>query len=83
MDVTVKPLTYGEKAVGLSFNPGNSPKVEAIKRLSATLIDEIYNEEVAPGPDMRNGEKVAMAILAIRKIQEGQMWAVKAATWQH
>lgn len=29
------------------------------------------------------GEQAAQFTLAIRKIQEGQMWGVKAATWRY
>lgn len=78
-----RELTYGEKAVGLTFNPSSLSTVDNIKRKAADLIDEIYNEHVKPIPEVRNGEIVAQAILAIRRIQEGQMWAVKASTWKY
>ena len=32
-------LTYGQKAVGLTFNPSNNPKVQEIKELYAKIID--------------------------------------------
>jgi hypothetical protein len=83
MENVERELTYGEKAVGLTFNPGKHEAVESIKKNAATLIDDIYDRYVKPGPDVRNGEVVAQATLAIRRIQEGQMWAVKAATWQY
>ena len=76
-------LTYGEKAVGITFNPGKHEAVESIKRNAATLIDDIYDRHMAPGPEIRNGEVIAQATLAVRSIQVGQMWAVKAATWQY
>lgn len=37
-----RQLTFGEKAVGLTFNPSGDPTVEAIKRKCADLIDEIH-----------------------------------------
>lgn len=85
MEITTenRHLTYGEKAVGITFSPGKNDDVEEIKRVSAHLIDLIYKNQVAPGPNMRNGEVVAMSMLAIRSLQVGQMWAVKAATWQY
>lgn len=83
MDQESRQLTYGEKAVGLTFNPGKNPEVEGVKRLAADLIDKIYDGQVAPTDAVRNGEAVAQAKLAIRSIQEGQMWAVKAITWQY
>ena len=74
-----RQLTFGEKAVGLTFNPGGHQAVNSIKTLSAALIDELN--------DMRNAvnseESKAQFTIAIRSIQEGQMWGVKAATWQY
>ncbi len=75
-----RSLTFGEKAVGITFNPGGKPEVETIKRKAADLIDEL-NNQMESGD--KNGEQIAQFKLAIRKIQEGQMWAVKAATWQY
>ncbi len=81
--VTDRALTFGEKAVGITFNPGGMPQVNKIKELCAALIDEIADQRAGNPSDVQNGEKVAQYTLAIRKIQEGQMWAVKAATWQY
>ena len=80
-------LTYGQKAVGITFNPGGMPQVNKIKELSAALIDELYNQLNDNAGDtidrVMNLEKIDQFTLAIRKIQEGQMWGVKAATWQY
>lgn len=74
-----RELTFGEKAVGITFNVGGHPAVNSIKTLSAALIDEL--------DAMRNstdkGEVKAQFTIAIRSIQEGQMWGVKTATWQY
>lgn len=78
-----EPMTFGQKAVGITFNPGGSPQVNRIKELSAALIDELHNQRTGNPAEVQNGEKVAQFTLAIRKIQEGQMWGVKAATWQY
>lgn len=72
-----RELTFGEKAVGITFNPGGKAEVSNIKTLSAALIDELDNQRSTV-----TGEAAAQFTLAIRKIQEGQMWGVKAATWQ-
>jgi hypothetical protein len=77
---TQRELTFGEKAVGITFNPGGKPEVNAIKEKSAALIDELYLQMESGGS---NGEQIAQFKLAIRKIQEGQMWGVKATTWQY
>lgn len=74
-----RPLTFGEKAVGITFNPSYDPTVEAIKRKCADLIDEI-NELRTNQP---NAEIARMASIAITELQTAQMWAVKAATWRY
>lgn len=70
-------LTFGQKAVGLSFNPSKDPRVDECKQKFADTIDQMN--------DLRNetadGEVKAMATLAIRNAQTAQMWAVKALTW--
>ena len=81
-----RKLTFGEKAVGPSFNPSKFPQVDKIKQLSAELIDELNNQRASLKDANReahpeDGEVAAQYTLAIRKIQEGQMWGVKAATW--
>lgn len=77
-----RELTYGEKAVGITFNPGGMPEVNKIKQLAAALIDEI-NDQRTKAKEAGNGEKIAQFTLAERRIQEGQMWGVKSATWQY
>jgi len=73
-----KELTYGEKAVGLTFNPSSNPEVQAIKVAFAAAIDKIQEERIK---DTTPSEKGAMYTLAIREAQSAQMWAVKAVTW--
>lgn len=72
-----KSLTFGERAVGLSFNPGKNPEVENIKRKAASLIDALHDYRSAT----EDGEVKAQLTIAIREIQTGQMWGVKAVTW--
>lgn len=75
-----RELTFGEKAVGISFNPGGSSEVNNIKRACAMTIDILHAQMQKAIAD-NDGEKIAMYKLAIRDIQTGQMWGVKAATW--
>lgn len=72
-------LTYGEKAVGLKFNPSNDDDVTKIKQAFAYAIDLIQAERAK---DATPSEKGAMLTLAIREAQSAQMWAVKAVTWE-
>ena len=74
-----REMTFGEKAVGLTFNPSADPTVQAIKQKCADIIDEIHELRI----NQPNAEIARMASIAITEIQTGQMWAVKAATWQH
>ena len=75
---TDRELTYGEKAVGLNFNPANDPVVQSIKVKYAKIIDEIdYLRNQS-----EDGETKRLCSIAITETQAAQMWAVKAATWQ-
>ena len=74
-----KELTFGEKAVGITFNPSTLPGVDKVKNECAKIIDTLNQMR----EETTNGEVKAQLTLAIRKIQEGQMWGVKAITWQY
>jgi len=74
-----RELTFGMKAVGITFNPGGNPSVNAIKQKAAEYID-LLNElrELTP-----NGEVKRQLSIAITEAQTSQMWAVKGVTWQY
>lgn len=73
-----RSLTFGEKAVGLTFNPGGSAVVHTIKTLYAAVIDELNTaRNAATSPEAKRQYSVA-----ITEAQASQMWAVKAATWK-
>ena len=71
--------TYGEHAVGLSFNPSSDDKVHELKSLYAKIIDICAGlraeESFSP-------EKKRLFSIAITEAQTAQMWAVKAVTWK-
>lgn len=73
-----RPLSFGERAVGLAFNPSGDPEVYACKSTFARAIDQMN--------DLRNStedpEIKRMASVAITEAQTAQMWAVKALTWR-
>lgn len=75
-------LTFGGKAVGLTFNPSNNTQVDNIKKAAANFIDAVCGPS---GEDIDfnkvDTEVAAMRKLALRHAQEAQMWAVKAETW--
>lgn len=72
-----KKLTFGERACGVSFNPGGNPDVDSIKRQFAAIVDDLNDRRSAS----ENPEVKRMLALAITDAQTAQMWAVKAVTW--
>lgn len=74
-----REMTFGEKAVGLTFNPSGDPLVESFKKKAADFIDEANALRLRS----ENPEVKRMASVAITEAQTAQMWAVKAATWKH
>jgi hypothetical protein len=76
-DAPKDELTYGEKAVGLTFNPSGDEKVNRVKQLYAEIIDLMA--EVRGGTPSEQGR---LASVAITEAQTAQMWAVKAITWK-
>ena len=70
--------SFGDKAVGRSFNPSKDSRVDRIKALYAEIID-ICNMA-------RSGDASAEAkrhwSVAITDAETAQMRAVKAATWK-
>lgn len=70
--------SFGEKAVGLSFNPSGDDEVTACKREFAAAIDRMNVLRAAvSSPEIKR-----MASVAITEAQTAQMWAVKALTWK-
>jgi hypothetical protein len=76
-DVQDREMTFGERAVGLTFNPSKDPKVDKLKKLYAEIIDELDGMK-ADGENDRN----RLCAIAITEAQGAQMWAVKAVTWR-
>ena len=80
-DPSSPTLTFGQKAVGLTFNHGEGEiheQINSAKQTCANAIDQMN--------DFRNktesGESKALATIAIRKLQSAQMDMVKAITWK-
>ena len=71
-----RALTFGEKAVGLTFNPSGDERVQRLKAMYAAIIDELNTIQ------SDRSEQARLASIAITEAQGAQMWAVKAATWR-
>ena len=77
MEEVSEELSFGEKAVGLTFNPSNDEKVQKAKELFAEIINlmnEVRGEQ--------RSEQARLCSIAITEAQGAQMWAVKAITWK-
>lgn len=72
-------LTFGQKACGVSFNPGGREDVDLIKRKFAEIVDLLHEHRSF---DDASPEAQRMLSIAITEAQTSQMWAVKAVTWQ-
>ena len=70
--------TFGQKAVGLTFNPSGDPTVNRLMALYAEVIDVL--DALRAG---ERSERARLASVAITEAQGAQMWAVKAATWKN
>lgn len=70
-------LTFGQKAVGLTFNPSGNPLVNHLKQKHADLIDIMDDLRTNIG-----GGVGRHASVAITELEGAQMRTVKAVTWQ-
>jgi len=70
-------LTYGQKLVGLTFNPSADPRVQEVKEKCAELIDLLCNDLFAK-------DNIAYILRedAIKNIILAQMLSVKSITWE-
>lgn len=74
-----REMSYGEKAVGLTFNPSGDSAVTDVKKLYAAIIDALNEKRF----ETHDGEKKRLYSIAITEAQTAQMWAVKALTWSY
>lgn len=71
--------TFGQKAVGINFNPSNLGPVDRVKQHYANVIDGLNDlrNSVEATPEVKR-----LCSIAITEAQGAQMWAVKAITWK-
>lgn len=72
-----RELTFGEKVVGVKFNPSGDDKVTRLKALLAEAID-IVQEDAAPRMNPADYDLFARG--AIGTLLAAQMAAVKSVT---
>lgn len=81
---TGRGLTFGEKAVGLTFYPSGDEKVNRAKQLMADALDllkEVEAEKTDNGNAMASWEANVFRTNAFNKIVDAQMSLVKYITW--
>jgi hypothetical protein len=78
-------LTFGEKSVGLTFNPSGDEKVNKAKKLMADALDllkQVEDEKTEGGHKSSSREGAILRTSAYTKIVDAQMSLVKYITWQ-
>lgn len=81
-----RELTFGEKAVGLTFNPSGDEKVNRAKQLMADALDLLQEAELEKsdyGKITQNWESNVFRTNAFNKIVDAQMSLVKYITWKN
>lgn len=68
--------TFGQKLVGVTFNPSDNIEVDKVKRLLAEAIDIVNNRAIA-----RETTHADLVKNATYELVSAQMAAVKAITW--
>jgi hypothetical protein len=76
-----RELTFGEKLVGLTFNPSGDDKVYKVKRLCADLTDVLYDD--IPEDGERTFLQDQLFNKAIFDILDAQMTSVKLLTLKY
>lgn len=77
-------MTFGEKLVGITFNPSSDDKVATAKRLCADLAD-LLNDDFYSSNESSNVSELRLTLLnhAIGEILNAQMNAVKVLTLKY
>jgi hypothetical protein len=68
--------TFGQRMVGLTFNPSGDERVAAVKQSCADVLDIVRSTQ--PTDD----DHRAMIEHAVNEMVTAQMWAVKVLTWK-
>lgn len=75
-----RPMTAGEVAVGLTFNPSGDERVAKLKALFAEAFDIVEQSIPADDGTIPTARKRKMRDSALAEIITAQMWAVKVVT---
>lgn len=81
--VASRPMTAGERAVGMTFNPSGDEKVAKLKELFAAAFDIVEQSVPADDGTIPTARKRKMRDAALHEIVSAQMWAVKVVTLKY
>ena len=76
-----KELTFGEKLVGLTFNPSQDVRIDKAKRLCADLAD--LTNDIYYNPDMERPLYEILFQHTLTEILNAQMNVVKLLTFKY
>jgi hypothetical protein len=81
MENQTEQLSFGEKLVGITFNPSNDSDVQKVKSMCAELANIVasHRQPESNEPYLANTIKGE----AIRTILDAQMWIVKYITLKY
>lgn len=80
-----RPQTFGEKAVGITFNPSGSDEVYEAKMLAAKQIDlleKVHDKVTDNGMAMSSWVRNVLRTQAFNLLVSAQMALVKYITWK-
>lgn len=80
---TTRPMTAGEIAVGMTFNPSGDEKVAKLKQLFAEAFDIVEQSVPADDGTIPTSRKRKMRDAALHEIVTAQMWSVKIVTLKY
>ena len=84
VEIVERPQTFGEKAVGITFNPSSSDEVHEAKMLAAKQIDLLEKVHIKLTNDSANTSWVrnVLRTQAFNLLVSAQMALVKYLTWK-
>lgn len=77
----VREYTYGEKVVGVTFNPSNNANITRIKEIAAEMIDITRNHFISNNNPTELNKMLFES--AVAEILNAQMNAVKVITFSY
>lgn len=79
----MEELTFGQKLVGLTFNPSGDPKVQRTKELCAELADILYEHWTRDAYSEKSNLENQLYNNAVGEILNAQMNVVKVLTLKY